>query len=186
MRCQKIFFAKIITNLVEKIKKGTSQKGFTLIELLFGISILAILFSVGYANYRDFQKRQTLEAVARTLISDLRSIQESALAGKKPQNCADETLNYYYFGMVNFSRYSLGVSCGNSNFKNIQLKVNDLSNDFRLEFVPSSPNCNGIQDRICFYPLGKGTSLVNNLQITITFMNSITKTVTITPAGSIF
>ena len=66
-----------------KIRK-TSVRGFTLIELLVVVVTMALLFSVGYANYRSFQKRQRVGAVTREIKAQLRLLQEKSIAGVKP------------------------------------------------------------------------------------------------------
>ena len=58
------------------------QKGYTLIELLVGISIIAIIFGVGFVSYREFSRRQSLTGVTKQLVGDLRLAQQLALTGQ--------------------------------------------------------------------------------------------------------
>jgi|WetSurSiteA1Bulk_404760.scaffolds.fasta_scaffold00731_1 prepilin-type N-terminal cleavage/methylation domain-containing protein len=69
------------------MSKHAFKKGFTLIELLVVLTILGIVFSIGYANFRDYSRKQVLESFARQFRSDIRLAQENAIAGKKPEGC---------------------------------------------------------------------------------------------------
>lgn len=62
--------------------------GYTLIEILVTLTILSIAFSVGYANLRDYSRKQALEGFARQFRSNIRLAQENAIAGKKPEDCS--------------------------------------------------------------------------------------------------
>ena len=62
------------------------KSGFTLIELMVVMLIMSLLFGLGFANFRDFQRRQILEGAVRAVKGDLRYAQELALAGRKPDN----------------------------------------------------------------------------------------------------
>ncbi len=92
------------------------EKGFTLIELLIVIMTLALLFGLGYANYRGFQRRQVLEGAVRTVRADLRLAQELALAGKKPDTtpnntCETSVLIGYTFRRQSNSAYLIQAHC---------------------------------------------------------------------------
>jgi prepilin-type N-terminal cleavage/methylation domain-containing protein len=58
--------------------------GFTLVEILVGIAITGLLSAVGYVNYRDFSRRQSLSSATRAIISDLRLAQSMAETGQYP------------------------------------------------------------------------------------------------------
>ncbi len=55
------------------------KKGFTLIEIMMVIGILAILSTVGWTVFNNFQPALELSAVARNLTSDLRYVQQLAV-----------------------------------------------------------------------------------------------------------
>lgn len=42
------------------------------------------LFGAGYANFRDFSRRKTMESAVNQLVSDITLTKEYALAGKRP------------------------------------------------------------------------------------------------------
>ena len=71
--------------------------GYTLIELLVGISIVGIIFSVGYAGFRQFSQRQQLAGVAKSITSDIQLIKQKALTGEKPSGGACTKLDGYTF-----------------------------------------------------------------------------------------
>ncbi len=60
------------------------SRGFTLIELLVSIGILISVFSLGFAGYRDYSRRQEMASISRQLRADLRWAQSLALSGHKP------------------------------------------------------------------------------------------------------
>lgn len=109
MRIKNIFFRKHSKSQIfksENLQLTTDHpqllKGFTLIELLIVIMIMALIFGLGFANYRDFQRRQVLEAAVRLVIGDLRFAQEQAISGRvrndTPDNvCEPLPLWGYYF-----------------------------------------------------------------------------------------
>jgi type II secretory pathway pseudopilin PulG len=72
--------------------KLLTKSGFTLIELLVVIVTMFIVFSVGMANYRDFQRRKILEGAVNRVKSHLRLAQEMALSGTKPADCVTSNL----------------------------------------------------------------------------------------------
>ena len=79
-----------------------NSSGYTLVELTIVVMIMAILFTVGYGNYRSYQRRQYLETAVRQVVSDLRLSQEYALSGRKPVDplgnaCETSTLSGYRF-----------------------------------------------------------------------------------------
>jgi len=84
------------------IRKISKSNGFTLIELLIVVVTMTLLFGVGFANYRDFQKREYLKTADRLIKADLRLAQEMAISGRKPQEfpgnaCETQILQGYRF-----------------------------------------------------------------------------------------
>src|SRR4030067_2741764 len=78
-----------MTNCQKKEKNYPQQKilqGFTFVELLVVLVTMVLLFSVGYANYRDFYVRELLNSAANSLKADLRLAQSYAGSGVKPSS----------------------------------------------------------------------------------------------------
>ena len=93
------------------------QNGYTLIEILVVITIMATLFGFGYANFRDFSRRQALQGAVKQVQGSLRKVQQSAISGVKPNDpkCNDpQVLNGYDLNLSNVSSgvYTLVVKAG--------------------------------------------------------------------------
>lgn len=69
--------------LLFKIYSSRLASGFSFIELLVVIAILGLLLSLTYASFSNFQKSTKLTNAALQLKSDLRFVQNKALAGDK-------------------------------------------------------------------------------------------------------
>ena len=138
------------------MKKDTASKNhaYTLIELLVGISIISIIFSVGFASYRDFSRRQALTGITKAIVSDLRLIQQKSLSGEKPSSCT--TLSGYQLDITSTTTYNLVADCST----NVVVKTVDLTE----AGVTISSNT----DPIIFKVLGQGTNLTSEATITIT------------------
>lgn len=171
-------------------KNGKSRSGFTLLELLISISIMALLFTAGYANYRDFQRRQHLESAVTSVRGDLRFAQGLALSGRKPAGCS--SLNGYMFRRRNDSQYRIEAVCnngqtcnGNSDFC---FKTVDLPQGVTIN------NLNGAGGNSFYFKvLGRGLSRANgndisgDVTITLNFPDSgvSSQTVVVTSGGEI-
>jgi len=99
--------------------------GFTLIELLVAVSVMGIVFSVGVAQYQEFNRRQIVLQAAQDLKSDLRLAQDKALAGEKPSGC--ETLEGYRLSFTSEKNYKIEAVCSGgvtSEVKSVDLSGN--------------------------------------------------------------
>lgn len=102
-----------------------AKPGYTLVEILIGLTILAIVFSMGVASYREFSRRQELNGYIKKAISDIRLIQQKALSGQKPDaglgSCS--RLDAYSFVTNGGSSYSIVANCvgGNVTIKSVDL-----------------------------------------------------------------
>lgn len=134
--------------------------GYTLIEILVGITIIGLLFSLGYSNYRDYARRQALSGAARRLKADLRLAQEQALAGKKPDDSfcnSPEVLNGYDFSIGAASSYRIQANCSGGL---VEIKEVDISS--------SNISLSSTHDSFTFKVLGQGTNLDSDATITLT------------------
>lgn len=139
-----------------------NKGGFSLIELLVVISILLIIFTFALPNYRNYQRRQALDSVAKGIVSDLRLAQEMASAGNKPTGCGGTPLEGYQFAEISTSQYSILAKCG--------------TNTFTYKTVSLSGVTISVSKTILFKILGQGTDIVSGTSMPITL--------TQTPTGS--
>ena len=161
-----------------------SFRGFTLIELLVAISIIGILFTIGMAQYRNFNRRQILLQASQDLKNNLRSAQSRALAGEKTASWCDDTGEYlrgYRLRFSSASNYLIESVCSDDTVLTIK--------DFNL---PS--NVTGENGKtVLFKALGQGVDDEENdlpgledpdVSFVIT-SGSDTKTITVTKLGEI-
>jgi prepilin-type N-terminal cleavage/methylation domain-containing protein len=139
-------------------------KGYTLIEILVGLTIIAILFFVGYVNFRDFSRRQAISGAGKLLQGDLRIAQQLALSGQKPTdaNCAGtNNLNGYFFEIsLSRTEYKIYASCSAGASAEITKTVT-LPSGVTASYPSPNP--------ILFKVLGQGTNLTNeSATITLT------------------
>lgn len=170
----------------KKLHNSQRHSGYTLIEILIALTIIGLIFGIGYVSFRDFARRQALSGTVRSLKGDLRLAQEEALTGKKPNDalkkCVDPLdvtkplLNGYNFTVVNGSTYTIEAACSGGN---IEVKRVTLSSDM----VISAPNPNPILFKI----LGQGTNIgVTSAVVSITQAGTGSiATINISSAGEI-
>lgn len=154
------------------------MKGYTLIETLVALTIVGLIFGIGYVNFRDFARREALSGTARNVAGDLRLAQEQASAGKKPTAGACNSpnlLNGYDFRVIGASSYQLEANCSGGN---VVTKTGTLPSDISM----STPSPNPITFKI----LGQGTNLSADATITLTQSGtSNTKQIVVTLGGEI-
>jgi len=149
-----------------------TKKGYTLIELLVGVSIVAIIFGVGFISYREFSRRQSLTGITKQLIGDLRLAQQLSLTGQKPESEVCTTLIGYIVSRTSSTSYDLIANCSNANYiiKTVDMPLNTTIS----------------AGSVTFKVLGQGTSLSSPLTFTITNIQSNTSgTVTVGIGGDI-
>lgn len=153
------------------------KRGFTLVELLVSISIAAILFTIGYASFTKFNRRQILDQAAAELKSNLRMAQQKASSGEKSADCAAPLEGW--FASFTTNSYSIYGLCGAYKFGE---KTVDLQ---KRKLTFPSPLTNPIQ----FKPLSLGVAFglnANYPSVSLTLAGySLTKTVVVTSVGEI-
>lgn len=156
-----------------------NSRGYTLVEILVVVSIIGLLFSIGFAGYRDFGRRQELQGVVKQIQGDLRKTQQMALSGVKPDDsrCNNpETLNGYYFRAISSGlAYTIEAYCTGGSV--IFGETVNLPTGITIS-ISSNP--------VLFKILGTGTniSLDNVITVTQTATGNST-TVTIGAGGEI-
>ncbi len=133
-----------------------TRRGYTLIELLVGISIIAIIFSIGFVSYREFSRRQALVGILKQVKSDLRLAQQFALTGQKPDGCS--TLSGYKFNRDDSLNYSLIAVCSNGSYI------------YKSVSMPTDTTISA--GSVTFKVLGQGTDLSTPLTFTLTNLDA--------------
>ena len=139
--------------------------GYTLIELLVAITVISIVFAIGYASFREFSRRQALTGIVRSVTSDLRLAQQLSLTGEKPETGSCTTLEGYSFA-PNSGNYTVTANCSNADRL---IKTVTLESGVTI----SGPT-------VQFKVLGQGTNLNSTATLTINHSvlgNSVTITV---------
>ncbi len=170
----------------KKLPNYQRSSGYTLIEILIALTIIGLIFGIGYVSFRDFARRQALSGTVRSLKGDLRLAQAEALTGKKPNDplkkCVDPLdvtkprLNGYNFFVSGIRTYTIEAACSGGN---VEVKRVTISSDMAI----SAPNPNPVMFKI----LGQGTNIgvtAATVNITQAGTGSVA-TITITSSGEI-
>lgn len=153
--------------------------GYTLIELLIGLSVIGIIFSLGFVSFREFSRRQALNGAKKLLVGQLRVAQELALSGDKPSDpfCnAPNRLKGYNFRALTNLNYTIEASCTGGD---VETKNVDLDGDITISEPSTNP--------ILFKVLGQGTNIDTD-DTTITLTQTVTgntREIVITKSGEI-
>ncbi len=124
-----------------------NNKGYTLLEVLITITILTATFAAGYTGFREFSRRQAVNAVVNTVKADLNLAQKQALDGKKPVGCNGGLISYS-FNITSSTAYSISARCTNL----VSVKTVTLPTGITINPLPS-PN------PIEFKTIGEGTNI---------------------------
>ena len=155
------------------------KNGYTLIEILVALTIVGLIFGIGYVSFRDFARRQAVAGMARSIVGDLRLAQEQALSGKKPSDIfcdSPGTLNGYNFRVVSSQNYVLEANCSGGN---VQTKTVTIPSDLFISTPATNP--------ITFKILGEGTNLpVEGVTMNVTQRGtSHTRAISVSQSGKI-
>ena len=152
--------------------------GYTLIELLVAMSIMAILFTLGYASFRDYSRRQVLTSYVQKVKGDLSLAREKAISGQKPDGVecdSPEILSGYNFRVISNESYVIEAVCSNGTK---QIKTPVLVEEGLSLNIPANP--------IFFKVLSKGTNLSSDSEIIISQESTgYTSSLFITQSGEI-
>lgn len=148
--------------------------GFTVIELLVTMVIMGLLFSLGYANYRDFSRRQAVASAGRMVIADLRLAQSKALSGEKP--CTGNLSTYNF--VIGAGSYQIKAVCSGTGSNSVITKTQPL---------PSGILISSSLSPISFKVLGQGTNIpTTGASITLSQTGTANiQTITVSEGGEI-
>lgn len=146
--------------------------GYTLIELLVALSIVGVLFTVGFASYREFAQRQTVIQTAKTLKEDMRLAQQKALSGEKPLGCT--ILSGWAIAFPNPSEYTIQGACSNGTFVTKTLRY------------PQGVTKTTGPAQILFKVLSQGTDVTGTTTITLTLAGTgLSSQIIVTSTGEV-
>lgn len=86
------------------------KSGFTLIELLIAVTIGGVLIGAALAAYRGMGAKQQVKQAGISFRSDLKSYQQKALAGQKPEECTG-SLDGYQVSGIDSNSFSVTAVC---------------------------------------------------------------------------
>jgi prepilin-type N-terminal cleavage/methylation domain-containing protein len=140
------------------MKVRRTERAYTLIEILVTLTIVGILFTVGYVGFRDFSRRQALAGAVKEIQGNLSLTQGYALAGQKPDNifCSDPNssdppnLIGYNFNVVSSSEYKIEAVCTGGTVLQEDFNL-DASSGISIGISPTNP--------VLFKVLGAGTNI---------------------------
>lgn len=183
-----------LSKLAYKFKNG----GYTIIELAIVVAIMAVLVSVGAANYRDFQRRQYLESAVSMVEADIKLARQLALSGRYFVGC--DQLDGYEIRIYpddddsditepDENKYYIGALCDT----NKRCQNNPVTHCIKQQELPegiiiSSTNTTGFQgNRALFLTVGRGIDQSNDAILTLSFPGTGVpdRQITIFPSGVI-
>ncbi|MBI3443674.1 prepilin-type N-terminal cleavage/methylation domain-containing protein [Candidatus Woesebacteria bacterium] len=160
-----------------------NESAYTLLEILVVLGILALVFGVGLASFREFSRRQALENVVRQLKGDLRLTQELALSGKKPAAGCPVLDGYRFIVNTGSVSYQINAVCTspltviNPPEKSVSLSSRGISG---MVVTGANP--------FLFKVIGEGTDITSGTSVVITLSQANTNNqalVTVTSGGEI-
>ncbi len=170
------------------------ERAFTLIELLVVLLIMSIFFGLSFAEFRDFQRRQRIESVTRSILQDMQQAKSDAFVGKKPtaaEGCTESFLGYR-FDLVNLGGggrgYEIFALCGadfdDNNPQKISEKVVTLPDGIRV----TTPGGSAYVD---FFALAEGASWqgsgsTKNFTVSDSISTDFELVVVVTSGGSVY
>ncbi len=88
------------------------QRGYSLIELVIVMGIMAVLFTLGFAGYSQFNARQELVSLVNQVKTDIRSTQNRALSGVSYENERAAWVFQFHTNTVANNNYSIQACNG--------------------------------------------------------------------------
>ena len=140
-----------------------------------------LIFTMGFANLRGFQRRKILDGAETRLRSHLRLTQEMALSGRKPSQpiCTNRKLESVRLRRVNQFMYRIEGGCSNGISTNFQTMNPSYNYDLRTEYPGVAMTAFA---PVTFSTLGRGVETAVTITLTST---SGTRLINITTGGQI-
>lgn len=152
------------------------KKGYTLLELIISVTIIVVVFTIGLANYQSFARRQTLVGATAKIRTDLRLVQELALAARKPEGGVCDSLEGVKIRNTSPTMYEVTAVCKSGEY-DVGMP-HDLTDKYRGIRVSNF--------NILFKILGQGVDTDTDINIVVTNeLTSETRQITITKGGEI-
>lgn len=152
------------------------HSGYTLIEILVGLTIIGMLFGIGFVSFRDFSRRQEIAGFAKSMMGDMRLAQGMSLAGQKPTGCT--TLDNYSFKVIGPTQYQIYADCVSTTYITKTVTV-------PADLTLTTPSVNPIKFKV----LGNGTNIPGGTSVTVVFSQAGTTnkfTITVGYIGEIY
>ena len=129
-----------------------NQAGYTLLEVLIVLVITTALFFGGFATYREFSRRQILNATYKELGTNLSLAREFAMSGEKPSGCTGILSGY----SVSFTGtgYTIAAVCSST----VIVRSLTLTSGITI----SGPN-------FTYKVIGQGTNLTSGSTVAISY-----------------
>lgn len=101
------------------------RSGYTLIEILIVVTLIGLLTGASIAGFNALNSRQTVISAGKEIVSMMRTAQQRASAGIKPENC-DQLEGYSVSALALAQDYALSGVCTNRTvvIKTAKLPVN--------------------------------------------------------------
>ena len=167
------------TTSASKITDKLQNKGFTMVEMVMVVVIMAILFTIGAANYRDYQQRQYLGSAVAMVEADLKLARQLALSGRYFTGC--DQLHGYEIRVypddpltdpdgADENKYDIGAFCDN----NKRCNNNPATHCIKRQELPEGIKISGVGgipgNRVTFLTVGRGIEPgSNDATLTLSF-----------------
>lgn len=166
-------------------KMSNFKRGYTLIEILVGLTIIALLFGVGYINFRDFSRRQAIAGTAKKMQGDMSLTQQLAFSGQKPADAKCDSpnlLNSYDFTIISTSEYLIQANCSGGVVTNKDVNLPADISIISIYYTGAPFNT------ISFKVLGQGTNIPDSQSVIFRLTQALTNNkfdITIGSGGNI-
>lgn len=141
----------------------SARRGYTLIEIIVVVAIMGLMVGASIAGFNTLNQRQVMLSAGRELMSVMRTAQQRAGSGVKPEDITcGQLLGYSVRGTINSDTYTLNAVCLNSGVVQTMLLrsyemstgivfVATFATQFNVQTGGASGNIGNIRIRSSFY-----------------------------------